>query len=207
MFDFLEDLTRNDALDLGQAAVGIGGLLLGNREPKGMEELRGLAAQQAGLVASMNPNSPAFKAQTDIEEQDIRARNLQAIKDAMVANRRAVARTGMGLFFSPERRDEQVSRALMQGYEQSRSAARNAARGYLQSALQANQIAMGAQSALVGANAQQQQRTRGNVASGLEALFRTARTPTIGGSILNGNPRGTPLDGMSRFESFEPTFQ
>lgn len=207
MLDFLGDLTRNDALDIGQAAIGIGGLLLGNREPKGMDQMRNLASQQQALIASMDPNSPGFKAQTDIEEQDIRSRNLQAIKDAMVANRRAVARTGMGLFFSPERRDEQVSRALMQGYEQSRSSARQAARGYLSSALQANQIGMGAQAQIVGANERQQQRTRGNVASGLEALFRTARTPTIGGSILNGNPQGTPLDGMGRFESFEPQFR
>ena len=197
--DFLSDVA-----DIGSFAAGLASLFRKPKQPEGYQELLAASRRGQDLAEQLaNPNDPRFLARVDEEEGRIRSDAARSIKDILTANRRAVARTGTGLLFNPERRDETASSMMADAFEKSRDAARTNVRSYLASALQANNIAMGGFSNAAQIGTVNDAISRGNPASGLDALFKgikavSNKPPAFLGSMFGATK---PLDGSNNLQS------
>jgi hypothetical protein len=97
--------------------------------PPGYEQtLQAQSNANTYLAASADPSSPYFKNLMEVEEQRQRGDLVSSIQDIIRANQ---ARGGRGAFVNPERRDETVWRALMQGFREAGFRSREMARNRL----------------------------------------------------------------------------
>lgn len=139
MFDWLKDIAG-----IASAGAGILGAFNAQREPKGAKDI-GAASARANAIAEAlsNPASPMFQNIAANERQVARDRLIESIGQIVRANRRAMVRNpqGPGFFVNPARRDEAVTRAISQGYENEGLRADERARGVLQAALGAQPVA------------------------------------------------------------------
>lgn len=195
---FLEDIG-----DVGSFAAGLGSLFRRQKQPEGYSELLSAARTSRDLSEQLsNPNDPRFIARVNEEEGRIRGDFAKAINDAITANRRNLARGGMGLMINQDRRDETAASAMADSFEKSRDAARQNVRGYLSAALQANGVAMGGFSNAARLGAGVDALNRANQNSGYDALFKGLKTlgknppgfvdSIFGGKALNGSDNLQP---------------
>lgn len=111
---------------LGKTGAGIANAFQKQPYPPGFQEA--MQAQHNAntyLAASADPSSPYFRNIAEGEEQRMRGDLVSSIQEIIRAN---LARQGRGAFVQPERRDETVWRALIQGFRDAGMRSRELAR-------------------------------------------------------------------------------
>ncbi len=135
-FGFLKD-----ALGLAGAAVGVGSLF-GMGRDKGSRQMNELASRQAAIAEALaNPNSPMLQQARAQAMEQSRTAQLQALRDYMTQSQRQARRFQSGgrasFYAGSPRRDEAISRAMMQMGQNEAARADQAARAQLLGSAQA----------------------------------------------------------------------
>lgn len=126
--------------------------------------------------ALTDPNDPLFLELAQEEEGIITRDFAKALRDLGTANRRMMGRTGGMGILNPERRDEALAGAFAKSFADRKQAARDQARAYLGSALQANRAVAGSFAPMIAEN----QRERERQASGMQMLLDLFQQPQQG---------------------------
>lgn len=179
---------------LAQGAAAVAGLFQKQRTPPGYNEALESGRRASQFSAALDPSSPYFKKLEGEERDKINLSYADALKQLIVRNNRALARGSAGAMINPERRDETVSRVMARGFEDAQSLARDRARQYILSQVQANQMAAGSFNGVMGYGALNQQQNRTNQAGGMDAIGKILAELTRKKTIpADGKP--SPLNG------------
>lgn len=193
--DFLSGLGS-----LISAGSSVAGMLSRDRKPKGYEGA--LQAQQRYLDLSdalTNPGNATFGRMRDEEKARSRDALTQAINQILSTNRRMYKRGTVGTFINPDRRDESISRALTQGYQDEDYRAGTRARDIIGRALQGTAAGINPSTALAGfsnnlnwQNASQIAGIGGMVGQGVKAVPDLFNSRNNDSSAMSGLGAGAP---------------
>lgn len=170
---FSGDLT--DIIDLAETGYSIHEAFQGPETPKAYDAALSRGSEYAAALA--DPDHPLFQKIAAQEEATIAHDFAEALQQMRIANQRATIRTGPrggGAIFNPERRDEALAYAATRAVAENKRLARDQARGYLSSAVTANQAQLGAMGPLFT----QEQQGRVDQISGVNALAELMRSYT-----------------------------
>jgi hypothetical protein len=207
-FGFLKD-----ALGLAGAAVGVGSLF-GMGRDKGSRQMNELASRQAAIAEALaNPNSPMLQQARAQAMEQSRTAQLQALRDYMTQSQRQARRFQSGgrasFYAGSPRRDEAISRAMMQMGQNETARADQAARAQLLGSAQAYGSALQGLGGVADRRAGAQEQRMIGIASGLAGLGElSGRVPKVFGqtSPVQGNVNEPPAQRPS-FTVGQPTYQ
>jgi hypothetical protein len=207
-FGFLKD-----ALGLAGAAVGVGSLF-GMGRDKGSRQMNELASRQAAIAEALaNPNSPMLQQARAQAMEQSRTAQLQALRDYMTQSQRQARRFQSGgrasFYAGSPRRDEAISRAMMQMGQNEAARADQAARAQLLGSAQAYGSALQGLGGVADRRAGAREQRMIGLASGLAGLGELGgRVPKVFGqtSPVQGSVNEPPAQRPS-FTVGQPTYQ
>ena len=133
------------------AGSSLAGMLSRDRKPAGYESAVAMSDKYRDLTDALtNPGNPTFVRLRDEEKTRSRDALTQAINEIIMRNRRQITRGPVGLFANQDRRDESISKALTQGYQDEDYRAGNKARDTIMRALGYAGGGIGANTQLAG---------------------------------------------------------